>query len=194
MTDTLYLGSEMIAPESFLEGRKYKVTYECDRCGHQWSRVYKTIPKVDPPCPTMDCRVAARVDQELREQRNFQSIVDHGAPGVIGANPAVQAIDKTAEIVMRDHGLTDLRDNVREGEIMAPKLRPDLQAKADSVFARKPQSRTVGRRLNALATAALRGQSMGGVVTSGPVTPADVFKNAAGSRVLHHVGTEKFRS
>jgi DNA-directed RNA polymerase subunit RPC12/RpoP len=43
-----------------------------------------------------------------------------------------QAIDMTANIVMEDHKLGDLKDNVRMGETMAPKLAPGAQAMADS--------------------------------------------------------------
>ena len=45
-----------------------------------------------------------------------------------------KAVDTTANIVMEDYKLTDLKDNVRAGETMAPKLAPVLQEKADNMF------------------------------------------------------------
>jgi hypothetical protein len=54
-------------------------------------------------------------------------------PGIVGA-PQVKAIDTAARIVMEDHHLTDLKDNVREGDIMAPSLPPAQQKQADQFW------------------------------------------------------------
>jgi hypothetical protein len=48
-------------------------------------------------------------------------------------------VDQTYQIVSEDYKMTDMRDNVREGETMAPKLAPRLQAMADNMFARPKQ-------------------------------------------------------
>lgn len=186
MSDTSYLGSEVIPPESFLEGRKYKATYQCDRCGHIYSRTFKVVPAKDPPCPKMDCKVAIRVEQELKERHNFQSIVEHGPPGHIGNNPTVKAIDRTADIVMQDHGLTNLRDDIREGESMAPKLPPRQQAAADSFFDRSAANAGVQRKMNNLAAKALRGQ-----FRAMTVAPHEVTRAKPGTPFLRHIGTEK---
>ena len=55
-------------------------------------------------------------------------------PAHIGGNKMVAAVDQTAEIVMKDYGLTDLKDRVGPGETMAPKLPPQQQALADTMF------------------------------------------------------------
>ena len=45
------------------------------------------------------------------------------APSVGGSN-TVKAMDMAANLVMEDHGMTDLSSDGREGAIMAPKLPP----------------------------------------------------------------------
>ena len=44
------------------------------------------------------------------------------APGIVGANAQVRAIDMTADIVMQDYKMTDLKSNVRDGEAMVKPL------------------------------------------------------------------------
>ena len=104
---------------------KVKVTLRCIPCGHRYTRVLPAEDAPDPPCP-------ACLKREKIRGMDFSS---NRAPATIGANPRIQAIDQTAEIVMQDHGLTDLRSDVREGETSAPKLPPKLQQMADGFFA-----------------------------------------------------------
>lgn len=81
------------------------------------------------------------------------------APAITGSI-TVRAVDKTAEIVMQDHGLTDLKDNIRVGEAMAPKLPGEQQKVADTFFEPNKNPRLVGRRkayLDALGKRAIAG-------------------------------------
>jgi hypothetical protein len=88
----------------------------------------ETLERVpDPPCP--QCKKAQRV-----RRAKFD-----GTAPAIGGSIVVRAVDQTAQIVMEDHHMTDLRSDVREGETMAPKLAPRLQAMADNMFARPKQ-------------------------------------------------------
>lgn len=48
-----------------------------------------------------------------------------------------KCVDKTADIVMTDYGMTDLKDNVRMGEAMAPKLPGGAQNMADQMMGAK---------------------------------------------------------
>lgn len=89
-----------------------------------------------------------------------------GKAPALGGSSFARAMDLTNEIVAADHGMTNLNDSMRPGEVTAPKLRPDLQAKADAFFSppkREPRRGRVdmsglyGER----ATAAQNGQPAG---------------------------------
>jgi hypothetical protein len=115
---------------------RFQLTIRCTICGTRYKGVVKVPDEAaldllpDPPCPT--CKRKAR-----RKKFDYVSQV---APAVVGSL-RVRAVDQTAEIVMTDHQMTDLRSDVREGETMAPKLPPRLQAMADNMFARPRQQR-----------------------------------------------------
>lgn len=79
------------------------------------------------------------------------------APGIIGTNVHVKAIDETAKIVMEDYGHTDMRDDVRPGETMAPKLPPAQQAAADNYFGGGRKRELGGVNLARHARAAMAG-------------------------------------
>ena len=116
---------------------KFQVTIRCTACRHRYKRVMSAededslayVP--DPPCP-----VCARATQVPKFEFNGK------APAAIGSLH-VRAVDQTADIVMKDHGLTDMKDNVREGESSVMPLPPRQQAMADNFFSRP---RGAGRR------------------------------------------------
>lgn len=101
----------------------------CRRCGTRWKETStKPISLDDPPptCPNLNCGV------ELTPIG--MDIASGVAPAIGGTSIHNKAIDETARIVMHDYGLTDLRDDVRPTETMAPKLPPKQQAAADGFF------------------------------------------------------------
>lgn len=135
MTDTSYDGYEVEQPEGFMEPKRYRVSYSCARCGHVWKRTYKSIPGSDPACPSVRCAVDAATSALTLQVANLTRMLqEQRAPATIGDKVIVRAIDETARIVMEDQQLTDLKDNIRIGESMAPKLPPAAQAAADSFF------------------------------------------------------------
>lgn len=91
------------------------------------------------------------------------------APAAIGMSTMTRAIDETAKITMEDHGLTDLRSDVRQGETMTPKLAPALQKQADAVFG--GQSRKTLRGVN---PAVLRARINAGALQPGQRGQPDV--------------------
>lgn len=111
---------------------KFQVTIRCHVCDTRYKRVMEALDAEtlallpDPPCPS--CKRKAR-------KRRGLDLTTGKAPSV-GGSLRVRAVDQTAQIVMQDHGMTDLRSDVREGETMAPKLAPRLQAMADNMFRR----------------------------------------------------------
>jgi hypothetical protein len=45
-----------------------------------------------------------------------------------------KATDSITKGLMAEHGLTDMKDSLREGDTAAPKIRPDLAQAADNMF------------------------------------------------------------
>lgn len=103
---------------------KYRLTLRCLACGNQFKRLVTDLAAPDPPCPK--CKKAAKKPRGM----NFAS---RRAPSV-GGSIMAKAIEETASIVMADHGMTNLKDHLREGETMAPSLPPTQQAKVDAFW------------------------------------------------------------
>ncbi len=126
--------------------KKYKIIYKCNSCKHQFNRISASIPKKDPPCPK--CKSKKKIKENgiitsdshpnhFTENGNIDAMIASGkAPGVGGSNIG-KAVDLTADIVMKDYGLTDLKDKMKPGETMAPKLAPTQQAMAETMFGKK---------------------------------------------------------
>lgn len=185
-----YLGREEIGADSYLGPTRYKVTCRCLRCGKNYSRIFKAVPVEDPPCPRKKCREAALREQIERERDNMDRIIsEQRTPGMNGAD-GVRIIDRVAQITMQDHKLTDLKDNLRPGDIMAPRLPYHQQKAADNFFQGPPKGSNVAqqRRFKQLGAMALRGAFAGNAIN-----PAAVLPGKRGEAVLRKIGTEKLR-
>jgi len=164
---------------------KYKVTFKCEHCAHVFVKVLKSLDAPDPACPNLACpgphfnradRCSAPAEvipdpvQVMSDKMDWEA---GKAPSVGGSNIA-KAVDYTAEVVMQDHGMTDLKDNVRTGETMAPRLTPKLQTAADNFFSPgKKQQR--GGMLQGINTAQIARRAMGGAYRpGGPGVPDPV--------------------
>lgn len=135
VTDTAYEGYDVVEPDGFMQPKRYRVSYSCPRCGYAWKRTYKSIPADDPSCPSVRCAVDAATSALALQVANLTRMLEEQrGPATIGDKIVVKAIDETARIVMEDQHLTDLKDNIRTGESMAPKLPPAAQAAADGFF------------------------------------------------------------
>jgi hypothetical protein len=138
----------------------YKITCRCTVCGVKWVRRTKNPDSPDPACPNLACgEVPVPIGMDLSSNR---------APATIGGNLRVQAIDETANIVMQDYGMTNMRDDVREGESATPRLPPAQQAMADSYFGapKQQQTRRMGFNSRAHVAAALSGRLSDAVSTN----------------------------
>jgi len=124
-----------------MEPDRYRVKCRCLRCGHNYSRIYKVVPKIDPPCPKKACKEAIAAEQQEKETSHVEAMLETGeTPGHIGNNVKVKAVDATAEIVMQDYGMTDLKDNMRAGDAMTPKLTIRQQKMSEGFWGGKRQS------------------------------------------------------
>lgn len=138
MSDT-YRERVKLQPEegvpAHLQPTRYRIYYSCDVCGHTWNKVTTKVSGKDPLCPSKVCKKERAIQEAEDAAANMAQIIEERrAPGVIGSNAMVNAVDTTAKIVMEDHGMTDLRDNVREGDTLAPKLPGKQQIAADNYF------------------------------------------------------------
>ncbi len=175
---TEYHGYEVIESEGFMQPKKYRVRFQCAACGHQWTGTYKAIPSDDPPCPNKYCeQIREAADVKARLARLEKMLAEGSGPAHIGQNVKVKAIDQTAEIVMEDHKLTNLRDDIRPGESMVPKLPGPMQAAADSFFSgNKTAKQGVGGGLiNAKQAQLLGRRALAGAFRNSAVTPAQVM-------------------
>jgi predicted nucleic acid-binding Zn-ribbon protein len=123
--ETKYLGHTPVKGDGYMEADRYRVKCRCLRCGHVYSRILKRLTDPDPACPKKACKEQIAAEQKAKEARHVETMIKTGqTPGHIGENVHVKAIDQTAEIVMQDYGMTDLKDNTRQGDSMAPALTP----------------------------------------------------------------------
>ena len=118
---------------------KFEVRIRCTVCNHRYKRVMQAVDAdaleyvENPPCPR--CYLPERV--------RGMDVAGGKAPAV-GGSLAARAVDATAEIVMQDYQMTDLRSDVREGESAAPKLPPKQQEAADNFFGGGLKRRSAG--------------------------------------------------
>ena len=201
--DTRHVSTETIPSESYLEPRRYRVSFCCERCGKEFQRVYRSIPKKDPRCPNPHCVEVYVIAEQKREIDNLKRMLDTGqGPAHVGANTQVRAVDATADIVMQDYGLTNLKDNIRAGEAVAPSLPPAQQKAADNYFGGgsgnvRVQSLMPGQPSRTIQAAHLNrlGQrAMAGAFRHHSVSPLAVVPDAVrGQSPLTVVRTEPLR-
>lgn len=123
--ETEYLGRTAVEGDGYMEPDRYKVHCRCLRCGRKYTRFIERISDPDPPCPYKACKDAIAHEQAEKQARHVEAMIETGeTPGHVGANNQVKAIDATAQIVMEDFHMTDLKDNTRAGDSMVPGLTP----------------------------------------------------------------------
>ena len=196
---TQHTGYETLEPDGYLQPTRFKVAYACAVCGHQWSRICKSIPKNDPPCPRKGCAERVELGEAKRQIARLQQMLEsQRAPPLVGANTMVRAIDATANVVMEDYGMTNLKDNVRQGESLAPKLPPTQQKAADNYFGAAGSVPVLGesrqRTMSGKALQRIGQRAMAGAYRHMAVPPNAVTPEAArGQPALRMVRKEPLR-
>ncbi len=183
-----YQGYEEMPPEpdrpTHLQPKRYRIVCLCHRCGEEYSWVAKAPGGKDRPCPRKACKEAARQEEiQAAAERIAKMLVEQKAPGHIGANVQVKAVDATAEIVMQDYGLTNLQDNLREGDSAAPKLEPRLQKMADNMFGGGALSNQRTRKM--AHNAAQR--AIAGLAGPPALNPGNIVSGTPNAKVLRKV-------
>ena len=189
-SDSTHLSQEMLEPDGYLAPTRYKITYRCGRCGKDFSRITTKLGGKDPPCPKKACKDAALDEEITRRASNLAKMLEEQRPpGHIGHNVTNRAIDATAEIVMSDHKLTDLKDNLRMGDTLAPQLPPQMQKAADGFFggaAVKEKMTHHQKKLQSLGRLAING-----AFRSTAANPAQILGNRTpGEAALRSLGPD----
>lgn len=193
MTDSTYVGSENIGPDGYLKPTRYRVTALCGRCNQQFSWVTTNPGGPDRACTRKACKDAAYREQVMREAANMARIIDEKRPpGHIGKSITVKAVDETARVVMEDYGMTDLKDNIRHGEAIAPKLPAAAQAAADGFFNGQAVKGRAGMR-NEKQAQLLGRRAIAGAFRHMAVHPGQVLTGSQGDSALRLIGTEKLK-
>ena len=151
---------------------RYRLKCHCQVCGNVWT-VYRDDPSKKPnKCPNKACKA-------VQTQPTFD--LDSGrAPGIIGAKTIVKAVDLAAKIAMEDYHLTDLKDNIREGESMVPRIAPKLQQAADTMFGGGPAAKTASNRQQQAFMSKMMRRAVGGAYAA---SAADVKSILPDNRV-----------
>lgn len=172
---TEWVGHSDMEPERYLGPTRYRVRYRCVRCGHQFARVTTKLSGKDPPCPKAACKEALIEAEVQRRTANLAAMLEsQTAPAQIGKSTLVKAVDTTAQIVMEDHKLTDLADNIRHGDIAAPKLPPPMQQAVDGFFSGEAVRKRSGlgkRQMDLIGRRAMAGAYRGMALDVGSVIP-----------------------
>jgi len=89
--------------------------------------------------------------------------------------------------------MTDLKDNIREGEIMAPRLPPQLQNAADNFFNTKLIRTPGGSDRRKKQIDLLGRRAMAGAFRDMALNPASVVPGKRGEAGLRKIGEEKLK-
>ena len=193
MEENEYIGREEVGADSYLGPTRYRIKCRCLRCGGIYAKTVARLTDDNPPCPKKKCREAVAAEAKALMERNMRAMIEaERGPAQIGNKVVVRAIDATADIVQQDYGLTNLKDNIREGESMAPRLPPKMQDAADNFFSgkvnvpgadarRRKQMDLIGKR------------AMAGAFRNMAINPSAVVGGTPGQAALRRVGTEKLK-
>lgn len=194
MSETSETGWEIAPSEGYMRPTSYRVFAMCHRCGNEFHWIAKAPGGKDRPCPRKACRQAIH-DEEVMEQAEKLAVMlaEQRAPAVIGNNNQVKAIDATAEIVMHDYQMTDLKTGIREGEGVAPKLPGALQAQADGYFGGRALADRGGARM-AQQLNRIGKRAISGGLGPSPIDPGRLAAGGAtvtpGQRILRPLNAD----
>lgn len=105
--------------------KKYHITWRCNGC-NVVGEIYSDTMEDPEFCAKCQRKIGRlRIEAAAKSPRN--NVIRPGGN-------FTKAMDMTADIVMKDFGMTDMKDDFRPGESCAPKLPPSQQARADAFF------------------------------------------------------------
>jgi len=131
------------------------VKCRCHECFHTYR--FKATSDMDDArdVPDKECPKC-----KTAQKTRGMNVAGGKAPSIGGSN-TVRAMDMAADIVMNDHGMTDLSSDGREGAVMAPRLPPGQQQRADAMFGAQKGNNAISARVQSMVRAAAQGQPLG---------------------------------
>jgi len=134
---------------------EFWIKNRCQQCSHTYRfKAVSSLPDAGD-VPDKECPKCSAV------QKTRGLDMSAGKAPAVGGSNTVKAMDMAANMVMEDHGMTDLSSDGREGAIMAPKLPPGQQQRADSMFAAPKINSAIGSRVQSMVRAAQQGKALG---------------------------------
>ena len=132
-----------IAPKAFDVKNYPNVIYKCNSC-FAITKVHQEVGEANmTECPACDAKGLVYKGHISRDISTASKTLN-------------KCVDKTADIVMEDYGMGNLKSTVKPGEAMAPRLEPKRQAAADGMFS-GPRRKSAGINTAALAKRAMTG-------------------------------------
>lgn len=135
---------------------KFWIKNRCQNCSHTYR--FQATSDLDDASdvPDKECPKC----QAVQKTRGLD--ISAGRAPSIGGSNTVKAMDMAANLVMEDHGMTDLSSDGREGAIMAPKLPPVQQQRADAMFGNPTiGNNAISSRVRGMVQAAAQGKALG---------------------------------
>ncbi len=134
----------------------YKTTFNCTSCGNRWSVIDKEKTTEIPACP--QCQTLKQY--EIREVVGGTPDAPARVGPIIGSNKS-KAVDAVYRMAEQDYGMTDMKDNLRPGDIaykmpteqVSPEMQQQLQKQGGSMFGGGTPA-AMGQQHNALTMAA----------------------------------------
>ena len=187
-----HLGTDTLPPTGYLQPRRFRITCRCDVCMEEYSWETEKPSRYNRLCPNPVCVATRKEENRAKVERNRAKIfLEQRAPSVIGDKPVVRAVDTTADIVMQDYGMTDLKDNIREGDSVAPKLPAPQQRMADGFFGGKAVQAERGQGNGERLSQLIRARALSGRYRGMSVNPnLTSFGRPQGQSPIQWVRTE----
>lgn len=174
------------------ERPRYAHYFRCRTCGGRFNVVRLTADPAKvkaPKCPKRGC--LGKIKESHTADIGFDPA--EGKAPALGGSSFARAMDITQNIVAQDHGMTDLSDTMRPGEVTAPRLRPDLQKQADEYFSPPKRQRRGKIDMSPLygdrAAGGQNGQMPAGVKFEGgahPIAPILQSRPTGSSPIPHY--------
>ncbi len=148
------------------EREQFLHSFRCKACGNRFGvkRFTADQSKVKiPKCPRRSC--GGRAKASYVPDIGFDAA--EGKAPSIGGSLVARGFDTAMQMTMEDHGLTNINDTMRPGEVSAPKLAPALQAKADNFWGGQKKQPEKGMLRGKVDMSGLYGAA----ATGAPATP-----------------------
>ena len=127
-------------------------TYMCDECGTKFDKLHFESSEPAPPCPGCEALSARQTPAGFS----------------IGTTKG-QALDITQRIVEEDYGMSNMRDNMREGDVAAIAT-PQINQAAATFFQQSPQRAAPSAMMQSAIASAKSGAALARAENRSPLT------------------------